>query len=87
MLAAGDADAVVKTVELVETGPAASMGVDGCASVDGCACGLSAPAIADPQARRWAWWLTAATISWNSLEAVIAIVGGILAGSIALVQS
>jgi cation diffusion facilitator family transporter len=29
--------------------------------------------------------LTAATIGWNSLEAVIAIVGGILAGSIALV--
>ena len=35
--------------------------------------------------RRWAWWLTAATIGWNSLEAVIAIVSGILAGSIALV--
>jgi divalent metal cation (Fe/Co/Zn/Cd) transporter len=34
---------------------------------------------------RGAWWLTAATISWNRLEAVIAIVGGILAGSIALV--
>lgn len=55
------------------------------ACADGCACGRSAPAIADPQARRWAWWLTAATISWNSLEAVVAIVGGILAGSIALV--
>ena len=35
--------------------------------------------------RRWAWWLTALTIGWNSLEAVIAIVGGLLAGSIALV--
>ena len=75
----------MKTVELVETGPAASTGGDGCACEDGCACGVNAPAIADPQARRWAWWLTAATISWNSLEAVIAIVGGILAGSIALV--
>jgi divalent metal cation (Fe/Co/Zn/Cd) transporter len=44
-----------------------------------------ARAVADPEARRWAWWLTAATITWNSLEAVIAIVGGVFAGSIALV--
>jgi cation diffusion facilitator family transporter len=35
--------------------------------------------------RRWAWWLTALTIGWNSLEAVIALVGGLLAGSVALV--
>src|SRR5207249_342840 len=35
--------------------------------------------------RRWAWWLTALTVGWNSLEAVIAIVGGLLASSIALV--
>lgn len=35
--------------------------------------------------RRWAWWLTALTIGWNSLEAVIAIVSGVIAGSIALV--
>jgi hypothetical protein len=75
----------VRTVALVEIGPAASTGVDGCACVGGCVCGVNAPPIADPQARRWAWWLTAATISWNSLEAVIAIVGGVLAGSIALV--
>ena len=37
------------------------------------------------EARRWAWWLTAATIGWNSLEALIAIGAGICAGSIALV--
>jgi divalent metal cation (Fe/Co/Zn/Cd) transporter len=43
------------------------------------------PATVDPQARRWAWRLTAATIAWNGLEAVIAQVGGFLAGSIALV--
>jgi divalent metal cation (Fe/Co/Zn/Cd) transporter len=36
-------------------------------------------------ARRWAWWLTAATIAWNSLEAVVAVATGVLAGSIALV--
>ncbi|HEY3062026.1 MAG TPA: cation transporter [Chloroflexota bacterium] len=36
-------------------------------------------------ARRWAWALTAATIAWNTLEAIIAIVGGVIAGSIALV--
>jgi divalent metal cation (Fe/Co/Zn/Cd) transporter len=35
--------------------------------------------------RRWAWVLTALTIGWNSLEAVIAIVSGVIAGSIALV--
>jgi hypothetical protein len=75
----------MKTIDLVATEPAASMGVDGCACADGCACDVNQPAIADPQARQWAWWLTAATIGWNSLEAVIAIVGGILAGSIALV--
>jgi cation diffusion facilitator family transporter len=40
---------------------------------------------ADPRLRRWAWWLTALTIGWNSLEAVIAIFSGLLAGSIALV--
>ncbi len=73
------------TEELVETGPGASTGDDTCACEDGCRCGPGAPAIVDPQARRWAWWLTAATIGWNSLEAVIAIGGGIVAGSIALV--
>jgi divalent metal cation (Fe/Co/Zn/Cd) transporter len=76
---------VVQIVELVEPGPATSTGEAGCACEGRCACGVNPPAIADPQVRRWAWWLTAATISWNSLEAVIAIVGGILAGSIALV--
>src|SRR5436309_31070 len=40
--------------------------------------------LADP-ARPWAWWLTAATIGWNSLEAAIAVVSGILAGSVALI--
>jgi divalent metal cation (Fe/Co/Zn/Cd) transporter len=35
--------------------------------------------------RRWAWWLTALTIGWNSLEAVVAIASGVIAGSIALV--
>jgi len=52
---------------------------------EGCDCESGAPAVTDPQARRWAWGLTATTIGWNSLEAVIAILGGILAGSIALV--
>src|SRR5713101_411310 len=52
---------------------------------EGCDCDSRAPALADPSARRSAWGLTAATIGWNSLEAAIAIVGGILAGSIALI--
>ena len=54
--------------------------------VDGCGCDASAMALSgDVRWRRWAWWLTAATIGWNSLEAVVAIVSGLLAGSIALV--
>jgi divalent metal cation (Fe/Co/Zn/Cd) transporter len=56
--------------------------------IDGCSCcqpttSLATPA--DPRLHRWAWALTALTIGWNSLEAVIAIVSGWLAGSIALV--
>ncbi len=77
---------MIKTVELVDTAvPATSAVDDGCTCDGPCACGVSQPLIGDPQARRWAWWLTAATIGWNTLEAFIAIVGGILAGSIALV--
>src|SRR5215213_11624030 len=52
---------------------------------DGCPCGTATIAIADPRLRRWAWWLTALTIGWNSLEAVVAIASGVIAGSIALV--
>ena len=58
---------------------------------DGCSCcaapvnrSLLAPAN-ERSLRRWAWALTALTIGWNSLEAVIAIVSGVIAGSIALV--
>jgi divalent metal cation (Fe/Co/Zn/Cd) transporter len=56
---------------------------------DGCACcypEAALPVSADPRLRRWAWSLTAITIGWNSLEAVIAIISGFLAGSIALVS-
>lgn len=54
---------------------------------DGCGCESSSALLttADPRLRRWAWGLTALTIGWNSLEAGIAIVSGLLAGSIALV--
>jgi divalent metal cation (Fe/Co/Zn/Cd) transporter len=49
-------------------------------------CDCTAPRRAtDPVALRWAWWLTAATIAWNVIEAVVAVGGGLLAGSIALV--
>jgi divalent metal cation (Fe/Co/Zn/Cd) transporter len=51
--------------------------------VDGCDCGR-AP-VTESNLRRWAWWLTALTIGWNSVEAVIAILSGLAAGSIALV--
>jgi len=53
---------------------------------DGCACGTAT--VAGPRERRlrrFAWWLTALTIGWNSVEAVIAIASGAAAGSIALV--
>ena len=50
---------------------------------DDCAC--CEPATAYPQLRKLAWGLTAVTITWNSLEAVIAIGSGLVAGSIALV--
>jgi divalent metal cation (Fe/Co/Zn/Cd) transporter len=53
---------------------------------DGCGCGDATVARgADPRLRRWAWWLTALTIGWNSLEAVVAVGSGVVAGSIALV--
>jgi divalent metal cation (Fe/Co/Zn/Cd) transporter len=49
----------------------------------GCACAARAPAT--DGLWRWAWLLTALTIVWNSLEAIVAFIGGIQAGSIALV--
>lgn len=36
--------------------------------------------------RRLAWWLTTATITWNAIEAIVAIASGWLADSIALVS-
>lgn len=58
---------------------------DGRVCNDGRSSGPREPLVADPRLRRWAWWLTALTIGWNSLEAVVAIASGLLAGSIALV--
>lgn len=52
---------------------------------DGCECAKAALPSADPRLRRWAWWLAALTIGWNSLEAIVAISSGLVAGSIALV--
>src|SRR3954454_25318962 len=52
---------------------------------DECGCASKPPATADPRLRQWAWWLTALTIGWNSVEAIVAIGSGLLAGSIALV--
>lgn len=58
---------------------------------DGCAgkTPTSVPPLVAPsdclRFRRFAWWLTALTIGWNSLEAVVAIASGLLAGSIALI--
>jgi divalent metal cation (Fe/Co/Zn/Cd) transporter len=39
----------------------------------------------DPRLRRWAWGLTALTIGWNSIEAIVALTSGVLASSIALI--
>ncbi len=52
----------------------------------GCACAVDPhPAGSTGRLRRWAWWLTALTIGWNSLEALVAILSGVAAGSIALI--
>ena len=50
----------------------------------GCACNADVAPATDPGLRRLAWWLTVVTIAWNSVEALVAIVGAVLAGSIAL---
>jgi divalent metal cation (Fe/Co/Zn/Cd) transporter len=50
---------------------------------DDCRCTVTA--VGADRVRRWAWVLTALTIGWNALEAVVAIVGGVQASSIALV--
>jgi divalent metal cation (Fe/Co/Zn/Cd) transporter len=55
------------------------------ACVDACDCGFPVAPARARQLRQWAWWLTALTIGWNSLEAVVTLVQGALAGSIALV--
>lgn len=56
---------------------------------DRCACTApeisEVPRMEDPNLRRRAWWLTVFTIGWNSLEAVVAILGGVIASSIALI--
>jgi hypothetical protein len=68
---------------MATTEPAPAVEAETCP--DGCACEAPRPTSTDPRLRRWAWWLTALTIVWNSLEAVVAILSGLLAGSIALV--
>ena len=65
----------------LDVGDAAKL--DACS--DGCGCQSTPVAAADPRLRRWVWWLTALTVGWNSLEAIVAIAGGLIAGSIALV--
>jgi divalent metal cation (Fe/Co/Zn/Cd) transporter len=55
--------------------------------VVGC-CGSELPARANTEPeklRRWAWWLTVATIAWNFVEGLVAVGSGFLARSIALV--
>jgi len=67
---------------IAERGPIAA---SACSCGDECTCAAPRVRDANPSARRWAWWLTTATIAWNVIEAVVAIGGGVLAGSIALV--
>lgn len=56
-----------------------------CTDGRGCEAAIGAPPADSPRLLRYAWWLTALTISWNSLEAMIAIGSGLVAGSTALV--
>ena len=51
-----------------------------------CECSPEPGPAKDPaRLKRWAWWLTALTIGWNCLEAIVATVSGVIAGSVALV--
>jgi divalent metal cation (Fe/Co/Zn/Cd) transporter len=59
--------------------------VSACACQGACGCTAARVRSADALSRRWAWWLTAATIAWNAIEALVAIGSGVLAGSIALI--
>jgi cation transport ATPase len=71
----------------------AELGFPHKAEGDSCGCGDSSTTSTrlqllpgqEQQLRRRAWWLTAATIAWNLIEAVVAIGSGLVAGSIALV--
>src|SRR5262245_60595864 len=71
--------------EIVEQTEAASE------SCEAAGCGGDAPVqarVSGPEAdrlRRQAGWLTALTIAWNLLEALVAIGSGVVASSIALV--
>src|SRR5436309_1279035 len=55
------------------------------ACVDACVCGYPTAVDRAHRLRCWAWGLTALTIGWNSLEAVVTLIQGALTGSIALV--
>ena len=61
--------------------------VDECSPcVQCCDCEPSAgPSAEARRFRRFAWWLTAFTIAWNSFEALVALASGLVARSIALV--
>lgn len=52
-----------------------------------CACAVQVPIRLQrgERTRRSAWILTTATITWNTIEALVAVVSGLAAGSIALV--
>jgi divalent metal cation (Fe/Co/Zn/Cd) transporter len=65
--------------------PAADPCAQDCAPCDGCCECDTAAEGRHVRLKRVAWVLTAATIAWNSIEAVIAVVSGLIAGSIALV--
>jgi cation diffusion facilitator family transporter len=70
---------------MAETDVVTRESTDSCTDGCGCESPSSLLTAADPRLRRWAWGLTALTIGWNSLEAVVAILSGLLAGSSALV--
>jgi len=57
-----------------------------CACKGPCAC-RQQPVKGAARDRQLAWWLSALTVGWNTLEAAVSIGSGVLAGSIALVGS
>jgi divalent metal cation (Fe/Co/Zn/Cd) transporter len=72
----------------IEVGPAADTCADECCATEPAAVTEPAPAVPNPRRRllaRRVRWLVAATITYNVIEAIVALTAGTIAGSTALI--